>query len=36
MTISTTASTTGRRHSEEELRAIAAKGAADLGTDATP
>ncbi|ASR04075.1 phosphoadenylyl-sulfate reductase [Gordonia rubripertincta] len=36
MTISTTAPATGRRHSEDELRAIAAKGAADLGPDATP
>ncbi|MCK8615893.1 phosphoadenylyl-sulfate reductase [Gordonia sp. C13] len=36
MTISTTAPATGRRHSEDELRAIAAKGAADLGPQATP
>ncbi|WP_168703132.1 phosphoadenylyl-sulfate reductase [Gordonia paraffinivorans] len=36
MTISTTETVAGRRHSEEELRAIAAKGAADLGPDASP
>ncbi|MEO9327458.1 phosphoadenylyl-sulfate reductase [Gordonia aurantiaca] len=36
MTISTTETATGRRHSEDELRAIAAQGAADLGPDATP
>ncbi|RPA12842.1 phosphoadenylyl-sulfate reductase [Gordonia sp. OPL2] len=35
MTTSTSA-TTGRRHSESELRAIAEKGAADLGADASP
>jgi phosphoadenosine phosphosulfate reductase len=35
MTASTSA-TTGRRHSESELRAIAEKGAADLGPDASP
>lgn len=36
MTISTSAPATARRYSEDELRAIAAKGAADLGPDATP
>ena len=35
MTIETT-TRTGRRFSEDQLRDIAEKGAADLGSDATP
>ncbi|MEE3853431.1 phosphoadenylyl-sulfate reductase [Gordonia sp. LSe1-13] len=36
MSTSTDTTATGRRFSEDELRAIAEKGAADLGPDATP